>query len=163
MLSKTLLLIAFASSLSAAVADRVDVYVCDHGNSPLKRQFLSHGQLARICIQTTESGVTLGGIDSFHFFQGESGIDQVVVKDCDVDETETTEVNCTENLCVLETYLSGDYFVSGGLTVVATGLVKATNSGIRLRGSKQSSDIILSEIELSLNVKTHPLPSMIHA
>ena len=144
----------------AVVADVVDAYVCDYRNTPVKLQSISHGKIARICIRPSESSVSLEGINYFFLYQAEADVDQVVVENSEIVEAGVTQLDCTEGLCVLETYLSGDYFLSGGLTVMATGLVIATNE-VRLRGSEPARDCIFSKIELSLKVKTKPMPTRI--
>ena len=144
----------------AVVADVVDAFVCDYRNTPVKLQSISHGKVARICIRPSESSVSLEGINYFSLYQAEADVDQVIVEDSDIVEAGVTQLDCTEDLCVLETYLSGDYFLSGGLTVMAMGLVKATNE-VRLRGSEPVRDCSFSKIELSLKVKTKPMPARI--
>jgi hypothetical protein len=153
--------VALAASATAATAEQVNAFVCDHRNKPVARQALSHGQIARICIQPAESGVSLEGIESFVFSQEESNVEQVAIEGGEVDDTGITELDCTKELCILESYLTGDYFLSGGLTATATGIA-SLKKGSKLRGG-ESSELIRSEIQLILKVKTHPLPAMVHS
>lgn len=134
---------------------------------PVVRQSLSHGQIARICIQPIKSGVTLEGAASFSFYQDEAGVvEEAVLKgqwgigEIMKDKSGTTELHCTKELCVLQSYLPGDFFLSSGSTVTASGIVILKESnGSKLRGSL----ICCSEIELTLDVKTNPLPAMMDA
>jgi hypothetical protein len=56
--------VALAAVAAASATEEVNVFVCDHQNKPIARQALSHGQTARICIQSTDDGFSLDGLDA---------------------------------------------------------------------------------------------------
>jgi hypothetical protein len=162
----TILFSLVALAASAAATEQVNVFVCDHQNKLVSLQAFSHGQLARICIQPTESDMSIQGLDSLLFLQHEQGdveeIGQLAVTVGRWDAS-MSDLYCKEDLCVVKTYLLGDFFLSGGSTLSATGVVNLKKKQTsQLRGNQPDELIMLAWFDLTLEVQTNPLPAKVN-
>ena len=142
----------------------VEAFVCTtNDNSPVRRQSLSHGHVLRICVRTRPGyNVMLEGLDSFVLSQKDGGgIQQNVVRvGGQMDQEDISNVTCEDNLCILETYLDGNFFLSRGKTFVhghvnVTLETKYIITPFRLLQTIQTQTI---PIQVSIRVKTGPLP-----
>jgi hypothetical protein len=130
-----------------------DAFVCDSSREPIENpKPLHHGKMVRICI-SAGSELFLQGLDSFSFFQDESTLKENVVHRGQMVDPTLSQFDCSETMCVLETILYGDCFLSGGETVEGSGIVNVLkSSGTRnLRGSKEQETVRM-EVKVSIPI-----------
>jgi hypothetical protein len=159
------LLILFATlaieAISFATADyHVDAFVCSSRNQPMPRQALSHGQLVRICIQPSTE-FSLHGIDSFRFEQ--SHLSQVAIREGGLlEDTETTGITCKDQLCILESYLNGEFFISGEDFIVRGHGNVNLEQKISFGNFRQvRKEQMQSALYVAIKIKINPLPVLL--
>jgi hypothetical protein len=136
---------------------KVDAFVCGNRNQPLARQGLSHGRLIRICIRPS-AGFSIRGLHSFRFEQSDSFSQVVIHEGGEVDDAEITEASCTEELCILQSHLVGDFFLSGDMQVYGKGVViteEITSSDDERDNHNEKMQ--LENVIVTVKVKTNPV------
>jgi hypothetical protein len=168
------ILVALLALLASAVASsEVNVFLCDSYNEVRRQKSLSHGQVARICFQpwssssssSSQSALAIA-VDSFVLSQDNSGgLEQVIVSDGEIVDSSTSDLQCDETSCVLETYFLGDFFLTGDLSVTFSSQVRIQQqqqqqSITQLRFGRASSDDtdLRRQVQGEIDIKTHPLP-----